>query len=415
MSRKTKPALHSETAKIIPALVSAARLKRQLRQHLKDLGFEKSPAGDLLPPSKSKETYRALHRPHWAERLSRWEPMVDREWPILRTHFADGAEIEPTKINPRLEVVQADTWQSRLFRLASLTWSVPVSDGYGRRMRFLVWDETNEKLIGLIALTDPVFNLAARDREIGWTAADRKKRLVNMLDANVLGAVPPYNMLLCGKLVGCLVRTTEVRDAFRRKYGSSTGIISQEAKNPQLFAVTTTSSLGRSAMYNRMKLNNVTYFAPIGFTTGYGHFHIPQGLFEEMRLFLDGIGHPYSGENRFGNGPNWRLRTIRACLGALGMNEELLRHHLQREVFVSLLADNALKLLRGEQERPNWRSLDTAERVATLARDRWIIGRAMRRPEYRRWNKDMVLNQIMGGLNNIISADASKAANAGCL
>ena len=50
-----------------------------------------------------------------------------------------------------------------LFRAATLLWSVPVSRGYGRRMRYLVMDESNNKLIGLFALGDPVFNLKSRD------------------------------------------------------------------------------------------------------------------------------------------------------------------------------------------------------------------------------------------------------------
>ena len=77
--------------------------------------------------------------------------------------------------------------------LASLTWSVPVSNGFGRRLRYLVWDESNGKLMGLIAIGDPVFNLAARDKLIGWTSKDRNSRLVNIMDAYVLGAIPPYN------------------------------------------------------------------------------------------------------------------------------------------------------------------------------------------------------------------------------
>jgi len=43
-----------------------------------------------------------------------------------------------------------------------------VSRGYGRQ-RFLIWDQSNEKLIGLIALGDPVFNLRVRDQESSQT------------------------------------------------------------------------------------------------------------------------------------------------------------------------------------------------------------------------------------------------------
>src|SRR5262249_41111946 len=69
----------------------------------------------------------------------------------------------------------------------------------GRRLRYLVWDANNDKLIGIMALGDPVFNLKVRDELIGWDIKDRGKRLVNVLDAYVLGAVPPYNMLLGGQ------------------------------------------------------------------------------------------------------------------------------------------------------------------------------------------------------------------------
>jgi len=71
----------------------------------------------------------------------------------------------------------------------------------GRRMRFLVRDRSNGILIGLLALASPVLNLSARDNWIGWTVRDREARLVNVMDAFVIGAVPPYSELLGGKLV----------------------------------------------------------------------------------------------------------------------------------------------------------------------------------------------------------------------
>src|SRR5262249_53150336 len=158
------------------------------------------------------------HSQHWAQRLQSASELVERCWPPFSRYFAAGLEIDPEQIRPRLETVEGCTWQSDLFRLASLTWSVPVSNGYGRSMRFLVWDDSNGKLLGLIGLTDPVFNLRARDSEIGWNSDDRRQRLIHMMDAHVLGAIPPYNELLCGKLVACLVRSVEVRNIFREKY-----------------------------------------------------------------------------------------------------------------------------------------------------------------------------------------------------
>ncbi len=173
--------------------------------------------------------------------------------PRLFTYFASGIEIQPESVTPVLGKIDAGTWQAELFRLASLTWSIPVSHGFGRRLRYLVWDNHNRKLIGLIAIGDPVFNLAARDNLIDWNAQDRSARLVNIMDAYVLGAVPPYNSLLAGKMVACLVRTQEIFKDFRNTYGDSSGIISSKKKNARLIAVTTSSSMGRSSVYNRLK------------------------------------------------------------------------------------------------------------------------------------------------------------------
>ena len=55
--------------------------------------------------------------------------------------------------------------------------------------------------MGIIAIGAPVFNLSARDNLIDWNVKARSERLVNVMDAYVLGAVPPYNTLLGGKLV----------------------------------------------------------------------------------------------------------------------------------------------------------------------------------------------------------------------
>src|SRR3954447_16807107 len=88
-----------------------------------------------------------------------------------------------------------------------------------------------------------------------------------------LGAVPPYNMLLGGKAVACLIRSREVFEDFKRTYGNTVGIISGRRKRAELLAVTTTSSMGRSSVYNRLRLDGQPYMTSIGYTAGWGHFH----------------------------------------------------------------------------------------------------------------------------------------------
>ena len=385
-----------EDGQAIPALAQSSRIKRALRKHLKSLGFGRESDGSLSLPSTGKQAFRDCHGAQRTEKNDKNDAFLNKTWPLCREYFASGSEINPQLIRPALELVEAGTWQSELFRLATLTWSVPVSGGYGRRMRFLVWDKSNGKLMGLIGLTDPVFNLRVRDQDIGWTGADRKERLACMMDAHILGAIPPYNQLLCGKLISCLIRSKEIRDLFHKKYGSSVGIISGKAKKAKLIAVTTSSSLGKSSVYNRLKLDGSIYFKPLGYTEGFGHFQVPQQLFEEMRRYLESINHPYANRNEIGNGPNWRLRAIRKCLEDIGFNANILQHNLKREVFISPLASNYKEILQGTKIRPSWNRLLRISEISQQAVARWVLPRSETRPEWRVWNKDNILAQIRG-------------------
>ena len=79
------------------------------------------------------------------------------------------------------------------------------------------------------------------------------------MDAYVVGAVPPYADLLGGKLVASLIASEEVGNKFQERYAGSQGLISGQHKQARLTLVTVTSALGRSSMYNRLKLMpNVT-------------------------------------------------------------------------------------------------------------------------------------------------------------
>jgi hypothetical protein len=258
--------------------------------------------------------------------------------------------------------------------------------------------------MGLIAIGDPVFNLKVRDNFIGWNVRERAARLVNIMDAYVLGALPPYNQLLAGKLVASLIRSRDIYDDFQSTYGKTTGIISGEEKGARLLAVTTSSSMGRSSVYNRLRLAGTPYFTSLGYTKGWGHFHIPDSLFAELRDYLRTIGHRYADLHRFGQGPNWRMRTTRTALQALGFDDRLLRHGIKREVFISLLAENSDVILRTGVGSPRLTSLLPASDVAAHAVERWILPRSERRNEYLSWQRENLWPLLRSG---VLSTNAS--------
>lgn len=379
---------------VIEVAAREARLKKKLRAHLRELGFSRAADGLLVPPAMDKETYRKVHAHQRASKLEDNGKWIAAHAPKLIRHFASGADIDVPAISPRLELAPGGSKEGDLFRFASMNWRIPVSEGYGRRLRFLVWDENNGKLIGLIALGDAVFNLRARDAVIGWDHLRRKEALVHLMDAYVLGAVPPYNTLLGGKLVASLVRSSEIVKAFDEKYRDSVGVISQRQKKARLVAVTTSSALGRSSMYNRLALGGRRIFEPIGYTSGWGHFHISDALFEEFRSYLSYLKDPYADAFSFGQGPNWRIRLIKRALSHLGMEPDLIQHGMTREVFLCTMASNAKEFLRGDHVRVRYGTLPSVAEVARMAMERWVIPRAHNRPEYMSWRAEQFMEEL---------------------
>ncbi|HBT19948.1 MAG TPA: hypothetical protein DEA47_01030 [Peptococcaceae bacterium] len=116
--------------------------------------------------------------------------------PKTSVFFASSfAEVDVKKIEPELELVESEE-SSRIFRHACSFWSVPVSCGFGRRMRFILWDRGNKKVMGIFGLCDPVINLNVRDDELlAWDKQQKMERLYNIMTAYVLGAVYPLQQV----------------------------------------------------------------------------------------------------------------------------------------------------------------------------------------------------------------------------
>ncbi len=336
---------------------------------------------------RTKESIRELHVPQRQERSQAESALLSKHGHELLAYFAEGNEIEPHKITPKLVLVnKADSLDGYLFRIATLLWSVPVSKGYGRRMRYLVLDEYNHKLLGILALGDPVFNLRCRDQWIGWNVLQRQERLSFVLDAYVLGAVPPYSSLLGSKVVGALIASSEIRDDFRKKYSNQAGLISKVKKDAHLVLATTTSALGRSSVYNRLRLPDLVEFVKIGTTEGWGHFLVTDEVFKQVRLFLKAHGDPYYDNYKYGQGPSWRLRALRKACTLLNMDSDLLRHGIKREAYAIPLATNWKQILLGLEKKPEGCNNPCFD-IGVAAVKRWVIPRAERCSDWVSWQR----------------------------
>ncbi len=303
--------------------------------------------------------------------LAHNEAWIRAHLPLARKNLASGEVVLSSPIKPRIEVCTKES-QNDLFRLFRYYWSSPFSEYVGRRLRLLIRDDGLEgsPVIGIAALGSSIIHIPDRDNWIGWDTRTRTDRIVYMMDAYVLGALPPYNTLLGGKLVAYLLASNEVRDLYRQKYRHQKTLINRR-KASDLVLIVTSSLYGKnSSQYNRLKYDDELLYQPIGTTAGFGTLHISNQTFEAMKTLSETTG--YSISHRFGDGPNWRMRVIRTACDALGLDSEvILRHSFQRGLYALQLAHNWKGFLLGKASQPKYRDLPMHDLV-THWKSRWL-------------------------------------------
>jgi hypothetical protein len=377
----TKNAQTDSPALPEPPSSEKAALRRRIKKSLKAQGFVVNGDRVELPKQIDKPTLREMHQLAVTHRREKARPGLERYESDLLRRIAQGPEINVDAVTPRLVEVSPGSEEELLFRYVAIHWSIPVSSGYGRRLRFLVVDDENNKLIGIIGLGDPVFNLGVRDDWIGWDGLQRRTHLQHVMEAFVVGAVPPYSELLGGKLVAMLLAADEVRAAFERKYANKISLISERTSTGKLVLITTQSALGRSSIYNRAKHHDRLLLQSIGFTAGYGEFQFANGLYQALTDYAGKYCRPTAKATAWGDGFRNRREVIRKSLVSLKLPGQWSHHGIKREVFAVPLAENAQAVLRGDTNDPDWRSVSAGD-LANWWQERWLRPRAARRSDY---------------------------------
>ena len=374
------------------------RLRRMVRRRLAIQGFQIARGGALaLPMAPTKPEIRSLHHHARQEKLEASRGFIERRGHTLSRYFADGRDIDLARFAPRVVLAEQGSEAAALFRLATLLWSVPVSHGFGRRLRFVIMDDANDKLVGLFALGDPVFNLRCRDQWIGWTHIQRAARLYNVMDIFVLGAIPPYSDLLCGKLTALAAVSNETRKIVADRYRLQRTIIQGKQKDPTLALLTTTSALGRSSLYNRITLATHIVYANIGETQGWGHFHLHNGTFTAMIDYLRATNHHIVRAHQYGDGPNWRMRAAKAGLTEIGLSSDLLQHGIRRQVYGAPLGSQFREFLRGDVDDPCEYDLPLRDLISHF-KTRWFLPRAAREPRFLGHSGQQLYHELLAGL-----------------
>ena len=382
MPVKPKPASKTDrppTKKALRAAVLAS---------LAEQGFEVRDGAIVSSGALEKDAVRDLHAAAVAHAVEKSRHNLIRHERRLMGYLAEGRTLDPERIRPRLVEVHSQSEEELLFRYARLHWSVPTSAGYGRRLRFLVMDAHNGKLIGLIGLGDAVFSLTPRDEWVGWDRKRRETALRGVMDAHVLGAVPPYSFLLASKLVALLATSVEVRAAFARRYAGRETVISGAQQDGQLALITTTGAFGRSSVYNRLRYQAGSedpgrlVFEQAGFSKGAGQFHFANELYTMLKAYALENCKPSSKSSSWGAGFRSRREVVDKALAHLGLNPNELGHGVIREVLCAPLAVNTIAFLKGEEKNLEPFE-DSAEQLAAFWRERWLLPRAAKERRHR--------------------------------
>lgn len=356
-------------------------VKRKLLAALRKQGFKVG--SRAVPNGSSKSIYKKIQLQARLEQIAKHKNFLLGNFEKIKKYCRDGSEINPAKISLELREVATDSLEEVLYRWWNfIWWSIPFQRSYGRQMRFLLWDKTHNSIFGLICLQSPVLKMAVRDEYLQIPNDELDVWVNRSLNAQRVGALPPYNDLLGGKMVALSLTCNEIRKAYHQKYKEYISIIKERRIPPNLLFITTTSAFGKSSLYNRLKYGGELVAKPLGFTQGAGSFHIPESNYEDIVTLLKKKGVDAGRE--FGHGPSRKLKLI--TLGLKYLNLPKFQYHgIKREFYLFSLVKNLQEVI-SDNKSPQYYDRPF-NKLAEYWEGRWAIPRSHRCLDWKQFSK----------------------------
>lgn len=395
-----EPEIKESTTVEQDSIESLAALRYRVIENLINSGFSIEDDRILSVP-QDKEFFRKVHANAVAFLREKKRKFIEQyDEMFLEKFIINGTDLDIHNIRPVLSKIDGKL-DNALFNWIKLHWSIPISAGYGRRLRYVVYDRGNSAIMGIIGLADPVFALGDRDRYIGWTADVRKRNLKHVMDAFVLGAVPPYSYILGGKLVASLLMSPKIRTDFSKQYRGKKSLISGEIFDGKLAAITTASALGKSSVYDRISINGGSKFLHVGWSKGSGEFHFLNDLYQQIYdLALPTL--KWTKNPRWGKGSRNRRVVIQEGLRILNLPANMIYHNIPRELFLVPLGSRTFNFLRNETKQIGYFGI-TQDEIVKYALKRWVIPRSERKLDYLEFKKEQYCISLQkNGNDNLV-------------
>jgi hypothetical protein len=356
----------------LEGIMTKAELRAALIESLSTQGFSLN--GSVLPASFQKSHFKKIQLHSKKEQLKLQGDYIQAVTDTVTSFVRDGKTINPAAIKLELRLIEPDTVEEAIYRWWNVVWwSVPYQKAYGRQMRMLLWDTTHKAPFGLIGLQSPVLKMAVRDRYLNIPSENLDVIINKSMQAQRLGALPPYNTLLGGKMAAMSLTSNELRKLYQYKYAGVTTVMNKRILDPDLIFLTTTSAFGRSSIYNRLKYKDQLIAKSLGYTQGSGTFHVSHELYLELQKFLK--RRKINVNTSFGYGPSRKVKLIDLGFDLLELSEYHY-HNLHREFFLFPTTLN-LEQVISLNEKPVYfdRPLDD---LLSFWKQRWALPRSER-------------------------------------
>jgi hypothetical protein len=356
--------------------LKASVLRGEILCSLKAQGFNVNP--HLRPKHDGKATLRRIHRMKRLEQLRLHKHFLQWYSSRARENGLDGKDIRPEEIRLKLFPVTPGSEFANLFFWWNLIWwSIPYEHPIGRYMRFIIWDKEHDAPFGLLGLQSPPLRSNVRDNYLGIQGRSVDYWVNQSLNATRVGALPPYNMLLGGRMVAMALTANEIRDHYALKYASSTLMRKRRIPGRLLFT-TTTSAFGRGSIYERLTYKQRPLNRFIGFTSGSGTFHLPNNLYVRLLGLMEEKGIDV--KRGYGTGTSRKLRLVKRGSQILGL-PNFAFHNVQRGYYLFPNVTNLSAVLH-QRAKPRWKRLPF-DSLANYWQERWCVPRASRFNDWR--------------------------------
>jgi len=379
--------------------VDPIELRNKIIEALKAQGFKINP--HLRPKRNEKETLRKVHEQKREEQLRLHKKFLLENLDEMKKFSIDGKDIQPDKIKLKLIEVKPNSFESRLFFWWNLVWwSLPYDKPIGRQMRFVLWDGYHDAPFGLIGLQSPPLASLVRDNYLGLNNGNREYWINQSMYGQRIGALPPYNELLGGKMVALSLISNEIRKAYEKKYRNRKTLLKKRKIPNRLLFITTTSAYGKSSVYERIKYNGEKVSIFLGFTSGAGTFHLPQELYEELLLFLEQEG--INTKRGYGTGPSRKLKLVDLGFKKLGLKNlagSYVFHNIRRGYYLFSHVRNLHDVVQ-KNKRPLWYDRPFNE-LFIFWLERWCIPRSERKKGWKIFDSNKFFRKTQIQLNKL--------------